>query len=84
MITYPAGEITPPGRVLEDTMIRVSCPLDHVTIGESEVRCLKGGFYNDTIGECKRVCGVPEIENSDIQIYQPARIGGCTRLRVFH
>lgn len=27
------------------------------------------------VGECKRLCTAPEIEDADIQIYQPARIG---------
>ena len=58
-------------------MITLTCPPDHVIIGQLTVRCLKGGFYNDTIGQCRRVCPPPAVENADLQIYQPARVGGC-------
>ena len=56
-------------------MITLSCPDNHVIIGQPDAHCKKGGFYNDTIGECKRVCERPEIGNADIELYQPARIG---------
>ena len=79
-VTCPAivphlGRITPPGRVLEDQVIELSCDAGHVVIGLNISRCLKGGFYNDTIGECKRVCQPPDIPFSDVQTYQPIKIG---------
>lgn len=72
---YSPGEISAVGRVAEDVMIRLACPEKHVVIGVREARCLKGGLYNDTIGECKRVCDKPTVQNADVQIYQPAKIG---------
>ncbi|KAL5266169.1 hypothetical protein ACHWQZ_G006725 [Mnemiopsis leidyi] len=69
------GVIEPGGRLKENELIRLTCPPGHVIIGAETARCIRGGFYNESIGECRNTCQKPAVKNADVQIYQPARIG---------
>ena len=78
------GLAEPAGRVAEQTIVKVKCNDNYVLIGEQYVECKPGGFYNDTVGECKHLCPNPVITNGGYVINHPTtNIEDAMRSTVF-